>query len=299
MGSRNLSSDLADGFSDPPTRVAYHSGRWVSSDALALPVTDPSITQGVMAVERLRAYHGHLFQVDRHLDRWDRTLAALFIQGTPDRVQLTRLFGELIRHNQAWLQSQDQYGVVLLASPGSADQPSFVIDLYPISASMVSERIMKGSPVVITPVEQPANECWSRNIKVRCRLHYYLADHMAREISPDAIGILVDSDGTVTESSVANVLIVEGGAVISPQRTQILGGISLQVVRELAESLGIPYREERILPERIRTADEVLLTGTSCGLWFANSIDQGPARAAGPIYQQLRMAFQNLVDAAC
>ena len=39
-------------------------------------LVDDGRCQGVTAVERLRSYGQTLFQLDRHLDRWEKTIAA-------------------------------------------------------------------------------------------------------------------------------------------------------------------------------------------------------------------------------
>ncbi|WP_182867767.1 aminotransferase class IV [Rhodopirellula sp. JC639] len=281
----------------PPraVRLAYHNGQWVSGDEACLSIRDPAITQAVTAVERVRAYNGRLFQFDRHLDRWQHTTAALAITGLPARQALAEQIDAVIRRNDAWLQTHNEFGVVWFASPGIAGSPTLVIDLYPIDSALMKRRIRSGSPLVVTSVQQPAAECWSRNLKVRCRLHYYLADREAARQHPDALGVLLDSDGSITETSIANVLIVHAGQVVSPPDDQVLQGISRQVVRELCDASGVPWRERRIYPDELRTADEVLLTGTSCGLWFAHSIDGSPLRSAGPVYQRLRAGFDALV----
>ncbi|QDV82515.1 aminotransferase class IV [Planctomycetes bacterium TBK1r] len=277
------------------TRLAYHNGSWINADDVCLSSRDPAVTQAVTAVERVRAYNGRLFELDRHLDRWQRTTKALDLTGLPSRPSLSRLIDEAIARNGAWLARQKEFGVLWFATPGTADSPTLVIDLYPIDSALIERRTRSGSLLVVTSVQQPPSACWSRNIKVRCRLHYYLADREARQTDSDAIGILVDSDGTVTESSIANLLIVEAGGVVCPPSDQILSGVSLQVVRELASEIGITWREQRISRERLAAAEEVLLTGTSCGIWFANSIDRSPLRAAGPVYQRLRSAFEGRV----
>ncbi|PAY17745.1 branched-chain amino acid aminotransferase [Rhodopirellula sp. SM50] len=273
------------------TRLAYHNGSWINADDVCLSSRDPAVTQAVTAVERIRAYNGRLFELDRHLDRWQRTTEALDLTGLPSRQSLSQLIDEVIQRNGAWLTTQKEFGALWFATPGTTDSPTLVIDLYPIDSALIERRTRSGSPLVVTSVQQPPSACWSRDIKVRCRLHYYLADRQARQTDPDAIGILVDSDGTVTESGIANLLIVEAGGVVCPPSDQILSGVSLQVVRELASETGITWREQRISRERLTAAEEVLLTGTSCGIWFANSIDRSPLRVAGPVYQRLRSAF--------
>ncbi|QDV44928.1 D-alanine aminotransferase [Stieleria neptunia] len=295
MASDKSVSDSPRPIEPDPARLAYHNGSWINGDDLCLSSRDPAVTQAVTAVERIRCYNGRLFELDRHLDRWQRTTEALAISGLPSRQSLSQLIDEVIQRNGSWFKTQKEFGVLWFASPGTTDAPTLVIDLYPIDSALVQRRTRSGSPLVVTSVQQPPSACWSRNIKVRCRLHYYLADRQARRLDPQALGVLLDSDGTVTETSLANLLIVQGGGLISPARDQVLQGVSLQVVRHLADTLGVSWLERRIDPDELRAADEVLLTGTSCGIWFANSIDGSPQRPPGPVYQALRSGFDAYV----
>ena len=288
-------------FADPEpwkgiARTAYSSGRWIRSDALALPTDDLALTQGVCAVERIRSYSGQLFRAPSHLNRWRATVDALKIPRCPIDHELMLIIEELIALNPRWIDATDDFGVVVIGSPGRGDgMPSVIVDLYAIDQEMIRERIANGTPLVVTSVVQPPNESWPRSLKVRSRLHYYLADMQARERVPDALGLLLDQDGTITETSIANVLLVEGSTVVCPETDQILRGVSLAAVNELVDDAGLTWSEQRIEPARLVAADEVLLTGTSCGIWFANSIDGADPRPPGRIYAKLRSAFEGLV----
>ncbi len=275
--------------------LAYHNGDWLPDQRLAFSLSDPAVTQGVSAVERIRVYNGHPFQWTRHLERWHRTVTALQIQGLPDSDKLEQIVQQLFARNRAWLASQASFGILMLASPGSADRSTFVMQFYALESDVLDRRVAAGSPLVVTDVQQPPNASWSRNIKVRSRLHYYRADQIAGSTVPEAFGVLIDQDGSITETSLANVLIVEAGRLVSPLPEQILKGVSLQVITDIAASIGVSLSRERILPGRFRLADEVLLTGTSCGVWFANSVDGGPTRGPGPIYDRLRATFDELI----
>src|SRR5205807_4499414 len=56
--------------------------------------------------------------------------------------------------------------------------------------------------------------------------------------------LLLDEHGHVTETAGANFLLVQGGAVLSPPRSSVLGGVSLQVVQELFAELRLPFLEQ-------------------------------------------------------
>ena len=198
------------------SRTAFHSGRWLSSDALTLPISDLALTQGVCAVERIRSYGGRLFRLPDHLMRWESTLAGIRLTGFPSSKELAAILDELQALNRDWIQATGEFGVMLIGSPGGGEAATLIADLYPIDGEVMRERVQAGSPLVMTPVQQPPNESWSRGWKVRCRLHYYLADAHARGYSDDALGVLMDQDGTVTETSIANLLVVEGSTLISP-----------------------------------------------------------------------------------
>lgn len=296
MASQPPNSDSPNPSVDRPQRWAYHNDRWVRSDRLALSVDDVAITHAATAVERVRRYGQTFFQLERHLDRWQRTTAALHLKKLPPPQRMIELLDALVGRNAAWIAEHPSHGALLLASPGVADSPTLIIDLYPIDDLQMQRRIESGTPLVVTHVQQPADACWPRDIKVRSRLHYYLADHQAKQMRADAIGVLIDADGSVTETAIANLIAVRGDRLISPPEDQILLGVSLQVVRDLAALGGLNWTEQRLSPDELRSADEVLLTGTSCGIWFANSIDGSPKRVPGAVYQELRRRFEDFIE---
>lgn len=82
-------------------------------------------------------------------------------------------------------------------------------------------------------------------------------------------------DGEVTESTVANVLIVTGGTIRThPADRRILGGVTRDVVLELARSEGIEVNETPASLAQTKQADEVLLCGTTSAVAAVTAIDR-------------------------
>lgn len=270
---------------------------WIRRDEIRLSIDDLGFRQGVTAVERLRTYQGQVFCVDRHLNRWNQTLSDLRIESVASDV-IQNLIEGLIKRNLALIQSQGDVGITLFATPGAigAANPTLCLHLNPIDQVMVHGRQQQGQAVVVTDVQQPSSQCWPRTAKVRSRIHYHLADHFARDQDPSAIGLLVDDDGSITETSVANIAIVESGRVISPEPSQILAGVTQSVTMEVAADASINWTRDRIGPDRLRAADEVLLMGTDSGIWFANQVDgtTGNRAKRGPVCELLQRGFLNL-----
>lgn len=273
--------------------TAYQTAQWGPRDQLQLSPDDLGFRQGVTAVERLRTYGGRPFSVPRHLDRWEQTTAALRIPSVaPSRMQ--QLISELCQRNQSLITARGDVGITLFATPGFGTGIATVgLHLNAIDHTSVEARRQTGQPVQITAVQQPANACWPRSAKVRSRLHYYLADQVARQHHPAGIGLLLDVDGSITETSVANVAIVESGCIVSPQPDQVLGGVTQSVAMDLALNHSIRWTHDRITTDRLQAADEVLLMGTDTGIWFANQVDQTPVGNGlrGPLCETLQTLF--------
>ena len=96
--------------------------------------------------------------------------------------------------------------------------------------------------------------------------------------------------GVVTESTVANVLIVTAGVIRThPADRRILGGVTRDVLLELARAEGIEVDETPATLAAAKRADEVLLCGTTSAVAAVTCIDdQRIANAeAGPVSRKL------------
>ena len=254
---------------------------WCRKSDLTVSVDDLGFRQGVTVVERLRTYAGRAFATDRYLRRFQQSLDRLGMPLPLSIARLNALIESCLDRNQTLVQTEQDVGITVCATPGligqrpSADTSTLVMHLNRIDHSLTRARHSRGQALVTTGVTQQPETTWPRSVKVRSRLHYYLADQEARRRVPDGdvAGLLIDADGSITESSIANVLMVVEDTVVSPLPNQILPGVTQSVVAQIAERELITWRYARISPDRLRKADAVLLTGTDHGVWWANQID--------------------------
>jgi len=275
---------------------------WVPLQKLGLGVDDIGLRQSVVAVERLRTYQGRVVELQPHLVRYRRTIDFLSIPSVVDDQLIAQRIDQLILRNQAWCDRAGDFGITLLATPGDGTAvtevsgyggPTEIIHLNALDLNQIARRQSSGQPLVVTDIRQPPAESWPRDIKVRCRLHYYLADLKAKQFAPDGLGVLIDTDGSITETSVANIAIINQGSIWSPPPHQVLPGVTQEVVRCAAMELGIPWQHKTLFPADLRQADEVILMGTDGGVWFGNRVDGHPIHnnQPGPIYQRLLAGF--------
>ncbi|MFC8047767.1 aminotransferase class IV [Nocardia sp. NPDC057353] len=103
--------------------------------------------------------------------------------------------------------------------------------------------------------------------------------------------VFLDGNGHVCELSAANIFLVRGGTLITPDVScDILDGINRRTVLTLAAEDGIPVQERTVDLTELYIADEVFVTGTSAGAAPVLEVDGrvvGDGKP-GPISQALR-----------
>ena len=140
--------------------------------------------------------------------------------------------------------------------------PTICIHSFPLRFSMWRHLFTDGAHVVTPSIRHIPPQCIEPKMKNRSRLHWFLADKQSQAVDPRAITLLLDLDGNVTECAGSNFVIVKGNRIISPTTRNILWGISLQTVKELAPGLGMEFIEKDFQPYDVINADEAWLTTT-------------------------------------
>lgn len=280
-----------------PSRVAYLNGRWVDDATLAIPVVDLGFAMGVTVTERLRTFAGKVFRPAEHVGRLRRSIA---ITGLPLSIadEIDTAINEFIERNGSLREPDDDWSIVAFATPGSHGSPTVCVHGFPLPFHLWAAQYETGVPVWVSDVRQVPANCWPTELKCRSRMHYYLADRQARAHDPHARAILLDQEGFVGEASTANLVIYRGGeGLLTPLYSKVLPGVTVSVVEELAANLGIPFRQQDITLDELKSADEVWLTSTSVCVLPVVRCDGAPIAAGtpGPIYRQMLAAWSDMV----
>jgi branched-subunit amino acid aminotransferase/4-amino-4-deoxychorismate lyase len=173
---------------------------------------------------------------------------------------------------------------------GEAD-PTFAMHTFPLPLARYRRLVAAGAHLVIPATRQVPATCVDPRIKQRSRLHWWLAEREARQVSPEAQALLLDTEGHVTETAGANFLVVRAGTVWSPLRTAVLQGVSLGVVAGLCQRLGIPFSERPLSVHDCLNADEALLTSTPYCLAGVSRINGVSLAFPGPVLGRLVAAW--------
>jgi D-alanine transaminase len=263
-------------------RIAYVNGRYLPVAAAAIAPEDRGYQFADGVYEVIKVLGGRPRDLERHLDRLERSLAALAIAAPMSRPALTAVLLATLSANRlrdALLYLQVTRGTAPRnhAYPKAA-RPSLVVTVRRPSFPGARER-EEGVGVITLP-DLRWGRCDIKSISL-------LPNVMARQEAAAAgcrEAWLIDQAGFVTEGSASNAYIVDpdGRLVTHPLSERILGGVTRQVILELARGEGIEVIERPFSLEEARAAREAALSSTSSLLLPVTAIDDRPVGNGHP-----------------
>jgi branched-chain amino acid aminotransferase len=290
-----------------PAPLAYLNGSFLPQDQAHLSLHDAGFVLGATVTDLCRTFRHRPYRLADHLDRFRRSCEkALVPQPVPDD-ELARIADRLVGHNVRLIGPGQDLAVVFFATPGPVGYylgqpggpgegpPTLGAHTFPLPFARYAPLFEHGARLVVPAVRHVPAASIDPRIKQRSRLHWWLADRQARAAEAGASALLLDPEGHVTETASANFLAVLGGVVVSPPHTSVLGGVSLQVVRELCAELGIPFAERPLTVGDCLSASEAMLTSTPYCVAGVRSINGTPLPWPGPVFERLLGAWSRRV----
>ena len=254
-------------------RVAFTSWQgWVNHADAALAIDDWAVLQGASIVERLRTCGGVLLDFEQHFSRLESGCAAIGIGGLRQD-EICELAQQCVEQNSAAFAGED-FSIAIVVTPGRANAgegPTLLVHSSPIEWAKLRHWYQHGQTLEISKHRNVPKECWSPHLKTRSRLQYFLSDQSVTETFGGSV--LLTLRGTLTETSVANILLVEKGKLVAPPESDTLLGISLARTIRLATDAGIEVLFEDISPERAKNAAAIVLTGSLGCLWGCSQFE--------------------------
>ena len=269
------------------------------SQARISPI-DYGFLHGYGLFETMRAYSGHVFRLEKHLARLERSARALNIDldGT---AKLEKAVHDTLRANQL-----SDARIRISVSPGeeeiAADIPAKgepTVFIMAISYVPPSEDVYRRGFTAIVSRVHRSTRSPSSGLKSLSSLDILLARQEAATFGVDH-AILLNDDGLVSEGSSSNVFHVKDGTLFTPaEHCGILPGITREVVmRDLAPSLGISTKEVDVALVDLLEADEAFLTNSMIEvmpLTILADRSVGSGRP-GALTQRLMKAYKALVE---
>ncbi|MDA0745456.1 MAG: aminotransferase class IV [bacterium] len=289
--------------------VVYLNTEFVPASKAHLNIYDLGIVLGATLTEMTRTFAHNPFRLEDHLARLYRSCKYAGIQLPLTQEEMHDRTLELIATNSKLIQPKEDLGIVHFVTPGENRiyagsaagnvrlTPTICIHSFPLPFNVWRPLFTEGAHVVTPSVRHVPPQCLDPKTKNRSRLHWWLADQQTHAVDPNAITLLLDLDGNITECSGSNFVLLSGNTVYSPTTRNILQGVSLLTVRELAEELGFTWVEKDLQPYDVANADEAWLTTTPYCIAPCTKFNNIPIGTGtpGPVFQKIIQAWSNRV----
>jgi branched-chain amino acid aminotransferase len=281
--------------------IVYWNGRFVPEDEVRISPWDRGFILGDAAFEATRTYRHVPFHLDWHLDRLFSTLAYLRLDPLLTRRDLEELTLAVLDRNRARLRPQDDVILThritrgITGGPFSSPPegpPTVLIWCRPIAFARFARYYDEGLVIDVPAMRIPAAGGLDPRAKTQSRLVMTLAHVEIGHLRPDALPLLVDTEGFVTESDGANIMYVVGGRLVTPPDEVALEGVTRRVLLEVAPQIGVPVDRRRMALREIGGAAEAIVTATSYAILPVRMLAGRPlSPVPGPVTAALTAAF--------
>ncbi|MBT8443667.1 MAG: D-amino acid aminotransferase [Gammaproteobacteria bacterium] len=271
--------------------IAYLNGEFQALGDIRISPLDRGFLFGDAVYEVVPIHGGEPLLIDAHVQRLNRSLGALRIDNPHSDAAWRKLVAELTIRNGGG--NLAVYIQVTRGADAGRDH-AFPDNVTPTVFAMATELVQHDYTDGVSAITLPDHR-WGRcDIKATALLANVLAKQTAMEAG--AAEAILLWNGDVTEGSVSSVLLVENGEILRrPHGNEVLPGTTTDFVVEVARESGFVVHEQVISEQRLRSADEIWLTGATKGIAPVVELDGSPVGtgAPGPIWRQVTTNFEN------
>ena len=285
-------------------RVVYLNGNFVPESKASISIFDRGFTSGDGIYEATRTFRHKLFRLSDHIDRLYNSLNYCRIDIALSPAEMESVCTELVERNLALIDRDDDYSLwhVItrgVRTPGTTNMmgPTVAIFLQPVDFVRYAAAYLEGMALVTPATRRIPPQCLDPKAKITNKMNHNQALFEAQQVDPAAIPLMLDMDGNLCETDTTNVFFVSKGRLFTPTARTVLGGITRQVVFELAAKLGIEVAEGNFTPFDMYNADEAFLSGTSGSITPVKALNGKSvgSELPGPVTLQLIGAWNELL----
>jgi len=279
--------------------LCMYSSQWhgitTDPELMVIPIDDHLVHRGDGVFDVIRCVNGKIYQMERHLQRLERSAKAISLNPPPEYENIRALIKHLVLIGG---EKDCLIRIVLSRGPGSFSTNPFDCPSSQIYVNVIrfkrlpSEYYRDGVAIVTSHI--PIKKSFFATIKSCNYLPNVLIKMGAIEAKAH-YAVALDEDGFLAEGSIENVAVLSAEGILEfPGFERTLSGTTAERVFQLAEKLIMEniIREvkfNRISLEKAYQASEMFLTGTSMNIvpvvsYDGKRIGEG---CPGPVYSRL------------
>jgi para-aminobenzoate synthetase component I len=269
---RSLMSVLQSNKSAPvQKKFVWQNGVVKPESEAKFSFPDLGVQYGYGFFETIRVSRGKIDYLEDHISRFYAAWDELFQTPKPD-LTWEEIIRQVIEKNNL---GDITAAVKIMASYGEPNSPfqshGLLVSARPYALRPAIEK--KGGLVLaVYPYPRQTPLAGRKTLNY---LYYYLAGKWALENGADE-ALILNPDGSVSETNTANILIIKDKRVIMPLSPAVLPGIMEKQVIECLLQWGYSLETRNIIPDELFDADVVLITNSLIGAVPALSLDGRP-----------------------
>jgi branched-chain amino acid aminotransferase group I len=281
-------------------QYVHLNGKLIRREDARISVFDHGFLYGNGLFETMRAYRGKIFRAKQHLKRLFLSIECLQYPLALTPASLEKAVYETIEANRT-----PDASIRLTVTRGKGDpvpdpetcgDPTVIIitrPYLPPSPALYS----RGYSAMIVRMRQSA-QLPAVTMKTSSFITPLLARREAKTSGCNE-GIVVNTDGFLTECTVSNIFMLRGDRLQTPSReTGLLPGITREAVMELAERHNLLPEEGTFTPEQLLSADEAFVTNSLIEIMPLVKVDGHRIGSGSPgaATRKLMTAYRELVQ---
>lgn len=224
-----------------------------------------------------RAYGGRIFKLTEHSQRLEASARTLGFSLPCSVDDVDRACDEVLRANgitDGYVRPIAWRGSEMMGVSAQGSKIHLAIAAWNWGSYFSEEARQKGIRMSTSTWRRPSPQC--APVHAKATGLYMICTLSKHKAEADGFhdALMLDWRGQIAEATGANIfLAMPDGRLHTPTPDCFLDGITRQTVIELARSRGIDVVERAIMPDELRDAREVFLTGTAAEVTPVGEID--------------------------
>lgn len=271
--------------------IVYLNGEYLEKSLAKVSVLDRGFLFGDGIYEVIPVYQSQPFRLKEHLERLQYCAQQIEIPCPYNLAQWQQIIEQIITQNGGGhlsiyiqltrgIESQRQHNF------STETKPTALVMTNPLSSTLGTLSAIKTT--LLDDIRWQHCDIKSISLLGNILLHQQAITLGYQEA-------ILHRENIITEGSTSNVFMVKNGAIYTPEKNHhILGGITREVIIELAEHQGIEVKQQSITIDDLYQADEIWLASSSREISPVTQInDKIIANGViGLISAQMHTAFQ-------
>jgi D-alanine transaminase len=276
--------------------TCYLNGDFLPLNEARISPLDRAFLFGDAVYEVVPVYGSRPFRLREHLDRLNRSLAAIRMTPPLSHPEWAAICRQLVEQNGAQhshIYIQVTRGAEFGRNHAWPDGLTPTLFAYVTALDTTPPQLLRDGVAAVTAQDIR----WARrDIKSTALLANILLKKLAADAG--AFETIMLENGELTEGSSTAVHVVANGIILTPPNGHhILPGTTRDVVTELAARLQLGSEIGRIAEAQLRSADEIWLSFATRGVLPVTMLDGAAVGSGkpGPLFKRMHTAFLDYI----